>query len=299
MLSSRSLTFKLESVKSEALALLSDIAVILLEGRDASAFAQAQTMNDVAALPEGHWHWNGWLDAKGRVQALFALAKVTPQRLWLLLLDQPATAFAEALRRFVLRSRVAIVVREDLGAFAEFGDTAAPSTAPANVLLAHTGAECGLDLSTPAVSRRLWVQPRGEAHPDPGAGARWREADLRHGLPRWAVGREPAWTPHMLSLDRLRAFSVKKGCYPGQEIVARTHFLGRSKRQAWWLEGEGLKAGAAVEDAQARVLGEVLEATADGRGALAVAALEAPGTVRVAGSVAAASVPLPGLARPA
>ncbi len=299
MLSSRSLTFKLESVKSEALALLPDIAVILLEGRDASAFAQAQTMNDVAALPDGHWHWNGWLDAKGRVQALFALARVAPERLWLLLPDAPAAAFAEALRRFVLRSRVAIVVREDLGAFAEFGAATAPSTAPADALLARPGAECGLDLSTPAVSRRLWVLPRGETRPDPEAGARWREADLRHGLPRWPAGCQHAWTPHMLSLDRLRAFSVKKGCYPGQEIVARTHFLGRSKRQTWWLEGEGLKAGAAVEDAQARVLGEVLEATADGRGALAVAALEAPGTVRVAGSVALASVPLPGLARPA
>lgn len=299
MLSSRSLTFKLESVKSNAPALLPDIAVILLEGRDASAFAQAQTMNDVIALPDGHWHWNGWLDAKGRVQALFALAKVSPERLWLLLLDEPGAAFAEALRRFVFRSRVAIAVREDLGAFGEFGTTATPSAAPADALLTRTDAEYGLDLSSPSVPRRLWVRPRDEARPDPEAGARWREADLRHGLPRWPAGREHAWTPHMLSLDRLRAFSVKKGCYPGQEIVARTHFLGRSKRQAWWLEGEGLQAGAAIEDAQARVIGEVVETTTDGREALAVAALEAPGTVRVTGNMAVASVPLPGLARPA
>src|SRR5690606_25505940 len=70
----------------------------------------------------------------------------------------------------------------------------------------------------------------GATPDDPGAAARSRACDLAHGLPR--LDAEPAgqWTPQQLSLDRLRAYSVKKGCYPGQEIVARTHFLGQAKR---------------------------------------------------------------------
>ena len=58
----------------------------------------------------------------------------------------------------------------------------------------------------------------------------WRQWDLRFGLPRLDASQQEQWTPQQLSLERLRAFSVSKGCYPGQEIVARTHFLGKAKR---------------------------------------------------------------------
>ena len=55
--------------------------VIELEGRDASAFAQAQFMNDINVLESGHWHWNGWLTPKGRVVALFALIRLSEDRI--------------------------------------------------------------------------------------------------------------------------------------------------------------------------------------------------------------------------
>ena len=61
--------------------------------------------------------------------------------------------------------------------------------------------------------------------------------DLEHGLPRLPASQAEHWTPQQLSLERLGAFSVKKGCYPGQEIVARTHFLGKAKRGLALLEG--------------------------------------------------------------
>src|SRR5690606_33602869 len=65
---------------------------------------------------------------------------------------------------------------------------------------------------------------------DPALAARWRQQDLAHGLPRLEAAQAGQWTPQQLSLERLRAYSVHKGCYPGQEIVARTHFLGQAKR---------------------------------------------------------------------
>jgi len=68
--------------------------------------------------------------------------------------------------------------------------------------------------------------------------ARWRAEDLVHGLPRLDAAQSEQWTPQMLSLERLRAFSVRKGCYPGQEIVARTHFLGKQKRELVLLRGD-------------------------------------------------------------
>ena len=70
---------------------LPDQAVIALHGRDALAFAQAQFMNDVAALADGQWQWNGWLTAQGRVIALFVLLRRDAESLWLVLGDAEPT----------------------------------------------------------------------------------------------------------------------------------------------------------------------------------------------------------------
>ena len=275
--------------------LIADIAVLRLTGPDAEAFAQSQTMNDVLALPVGRWQWNGWLTPKGRVQALFALARVAPGDVLILLYDFPAETFRDALQRFVFRSKVRITVESGLVLRGEWRHGDADDR---SVLLHAADGAVGFDFSAEGAPRIGWITVRGDASPDAEASARWREEDLRHGLPRFGAGREHGWTPHMLSLDRLKAFSVRKGCYPGQEIVARTHFLGQSKRQAWWLEGTGLVAGLVVEDLDGRPVGEIIEATSDRRGALAVAALPGPVEVKCGEGNAIARAPREGLARP-
>ncbi|MCA1714944.1 MAG: folate-binding protein, partial [Gammaproteobacteria bacterium] len=92
----------------------SDRPILGLSGSEAAAFAQAQFMNDVAALAVGHWQWNGWLTPKGRVIALFALVKLAEDSLWLVLPDADAGELAIQLQRFVFRSKVAISHRDDL-----------------------------------------------------------------------------------------------------------------------------------------------------------------------------------------
>ncbi len=298
MLSNRSPSFKHRDVKSSDLPLLGDIAVIRLSGPEAEDFAQAQFMSDVAALASGEWQWSGWLNSKGRVLALFALARIGPGELRLLLLDVPSEGFCAALGRFVFRRKLKIVCETKLGAFAEWPALPITGTAADAILQGNDDSEFGIDLSAAGGPRRAWVAARGELAADVAATQRWRDDDLRHGLPRFTSDYEPSWTPHMLSLDRLKAFSVRKGCYPGQEIVARTHFLGQSKRQAWWIEGQGLSRASLVLDTDDRAIGEVVDATADGRGALAVAALPAAGVVRCGSSEALARPPLGGLHRP-
>src|SRR5690606_859214 len=71
------------------------------------------------------------------------------------------------------------------------------------------------------------------------------------------------WTPQQLALDRLAAYSVKKGCYPGQEIVARTHFLGKAKRSLQCFTAAGpVVAGASVRH-EAQDVGEVVRVAPD------------------------------------
>src|SRR3546814_1348694 len=82
---------------------LPDHTVISLQGPDAIAFAQAQCMNDVHALAPGQWQWNGWLSAKGRLQALFALLRAEPDRLLAIVRGGDGEALAAQWQRFVFR----------------------------------------------------------------------------------------------------------------------------------------------------------------------------------------------------
>lgn len=236
-----------------------------LEGRDAQAFAHAQFMNDVKSLGSGIWQWNGWLTPKGRVIALFALLKFDDERFGLLLLDADPGAFAASLRRYVFRSKLVIDVRDD---WQVCGSFSTPVQVAGDAIAGSPDTGIELDLSGNGGSRTLRIAANAGHSADADAAARWTAFDLEHGLPRLPSSQVEQWTPQMLSLERLRAFSVKKGCYPGQEIVARTHFLGQAKRGLALFEAAtSVAVGSEVRDGE-RVLGTVV--SAEGPLALAV-----------------------------
>lgn len=245
--------------------------VIALEGRDAVAFAQSQFMNDVKSLADGHWQWSGWLTPKGRVIALFALLRLSEQKVWLLLPDADAAAIAQSLKRFVFRSKVAIDLREDRVIEGRFSASALADRAKIG------GDEVSgleLDFGGEGGARTLRIVAGGAAaNQDPIALALWTLADLRQGLPRLPALQAEQWTPQQLSLERLQAFSVKKGCYPGQEIVARTHFLGKAKRGLVLFESPAEVVAGAEVRGEAAVLGTVASSVSAGSAHLALAVL--------------------------
>lgn len=266
---------------------------ITLEGRDAQVFAHAQFMNDVKSLGHGAWQWNGWLTPKGRVIALFALVKFDDEHLGLLLLDADPEAFAGALRRYLFRSRLTIAVRDDLHVTAGFS---APARAAGKAIAGDPQTAVELDLGGEGGARTLRVAMDDGSLVDPDSSARWMAFDLEHGLPRLSTSQAEQWTPQMLSLERLHAFSVKKGCYPGQEIVARTHFLGQAKRGLVLLEADTpVAAGGEVREGE-RILGPIV--SAEGSLALAVLSLDRRSDALRVGDVTLRERPLlGGLAR--
>lgn len=270
--------------------------LIALDGRDAIAFAQAQFMNDLALLERGQWQWSGWLTPKGRVIALFALLKMSDEAVWLVLPDADAQAVATALQRFVFRSKVSIRVRDDLQASGAFTP---PAQAHGGTIGGDAQAGFELDMGSAGAPRTLRIG----AAALPGqlsAIARWQAFDLEYGLPRLPASQIEHWTPQQLSLERLSAFSVKKGCYPGQEIVARTHFLGQAKRGLALLEADAPMEPGMDVSAGPVALGKVVASGHDGTRnvALAVLPLERDVAVLQVGDAAARERPLrDGLAR--
>lgn len=242
---------------------LPDTGLLRVAGRDAAAFLQSQTMNDVNALVAGRWHWNGLLTPKGRVIALFALLREADDQFLMVLPDYAAADMAAHLKKFVFRSKLSLLPLEDWRACAG----PAPSGPDRAVAAGDAGSGWVLDLSGDGAQRGLWLLPVGDpaiTEPNPATTHAWRLADLAHGLPRLPAEQREAWTPQMLSLDRLAAYSLKKGCYPGQEIVSRTHYLGQAKRTMARLQADPAPpAGSPVLDGQGRELGTVVCAQGD------------------------------------
>ncbi len=266
--------------------------IVRLSGPDAVAFAQAQFANDIPSLPDNHWQWSAWLTAKGRVLSIFQLLRLDAQELLLVCHDGGAQDIAEQLRRFVFRRKVVIEHADTLKVNAALQ---APEQARGARIVRRQDGALELDVGTTTLPRCVWIGPAVTTADDEQELA-WRQSDLRLGLPRLVASQREQWTPQQLGLDRLSAYSVKKGCYPGQEIVARTHFLGKAKRSLALLQtttdGE---AGNPVTQNGASI-GSI--ASSAGSLALAVLPLElAEGTLQVAEADARIVPLLDGLAR--
>jgi len=119
----------------------------------------------------------------------------------------------------------------------------------------------------------------------------WRLQNLQTGIPEILAAQSEEFTPHMLNLDLLNAVSVEKGCYPGQEIVARTHFRGATKRRLLRFQSLApVIVGDKISDGE-RDVGEVLNAI--GNELLAVVPVEKADQPLAIGKNALLHLPLP------
>ncbi len=249
--------------------------LLQFDGADSGRFLQAQLATDLARTDPGQWRWAALLSLKGRVMAHAPLARVADQRwLWLLPSDLH-DLIATHLRRYLLRSKLTIesipVPRRPVVA-----DAAAASghgaIEPNNdgVRLISVVPGWSLDLLVGAAPR--------SNHADDPAGtleAGMSLARLRALLPLITATSSDRHLPQPLGLLELGSVSVRKGCYPGQEIVARTHYLGRSKRVTCLLSGPLPAPATAASVLQGdRNVGEVVEAQKDGERYLALAVVE-------------------------
>ncbi|HVI55772.1 MAG TPA: folate-binding protein [Luteibacter sp.] len=196
---------------------------ITLTGPDAASFANAQFSSDVLALAPGRWQWSGWLDPKGRVRALLQIARPEDERLVVVPRGGDGEAIANDLRRFVFRSKVKMIVSDVL----HIGD--GDAVIDMHIREDDSGAihfgEGHSSLRVGAV--RSDDTTNIDAANDDSA---WVTRHIEKGyawLPDAAID---ALLPPALSMERMSAVSFNKGCFPGQEIAARLHYLGGHKK---------------------------------------------------------------------
>lgn len=235
----------------DGIAELSHHGVIRVRGADAASFLHGQLTSEVTTLPSDEARLAAFCTAKGRMLASFVVLKPAADEVWLVCGADVLPATIKRLRMFVLRAKA--VLDEGDGALQVLGLSGSALTAA-----------CGGSL--PSVWRRV---PLAEGHlvrlPDAVDGdARWprglwvgptaRAAGLREGQPAlttaawdWlevASGVAPvkaataeAFVPQMLNYELLGGVNFQKGCYPGQEIVARSQYRGTLKRRTQHVHG--------------------------------------------------------------
>ena len=287
----------------DAISRLDFLTVLRVSGADAQDYLQGQLTANVDEVGESVSRSAAWCSPRGRVLALFRLFadpsggfRVVCER-WF------AASLLARLRMFVLRADVriddAVDRLEVIGIagmralpnrFAAWAGTAEVDGAASfgDVTIARVPGRSPRFLLTGPPARVETIAPSqlladGAPGTNPGA---WRLADICAGVPRISAKSSGAFLPQMLNLDRFGAVSFEKGCYVGQEIVARAQHLGRIKRRAYVGWTTAAAEGDAIMDTtqdEARKVGDVVtvETHPDG-GSVALVVLE----VASAGSTA-------------
>ena len=224
-----------------------DYALLAVTGEDAGTFLQGQTTCDVLALKHGEATPGAICNHKGRVLASFFLIG-QDQGYWLLLPKDLAAAIEKKLRMYILRSRVVIENISDVSAIFGLCCETLPDTleqsglAPDDIRypiisvkggqIIKTGPAQWLAIGLAQYSESLWLQLVSEGFSER-SNADWTLLCIANGIPILETKTSEVFVPQMINLDLLGGISFKKGCYTGQEIVARMHYLGKLKRRMY------------------------------------------------------------------
>lgn len=213
------------------------LGVIRAQGEEAAKFLHGQLTQDFSLLGLSEARLAGFCSAKGRLLASFIGFKRAHDEVLLVCSADLLSATLKRLSMFVLRAKARLS-----DASAEFqvwglAGTAVPPALPqapwckldaggAQVVRLYPGA---------GVARALWVAPVAEAAPDGErlSDGQWQWLDVMSGVATLSQPVVEAFVPQMINLESVGGVNFKKGCYPGQEVVARSQYRGTLKRRAY------------------------------------------------------------------
>jgi folate-binding protein YgfZ len=234
------------AANSTVLCDLSAFGTLRVSGADAQSFLQNLLSNDIRNVDAGHAQLSSFNTAKGRMLAVFLIWR-DGEDYCLQLPISILEAMRKKLSMYVLRAKVKIADASDelicmgvSGKNAESllqklcGDVPQQDMGCLGIEQAHILKinDTRLQISTsPSNAQTLWSQLNAEAQAV--GGMCWDWLNIRSGIPVIVPKTQEEFVPQMANLDALGGINFKKGCYPGQEIVARMHYLGKLKRRMY------------------------------------------------------------------
>jgi folate-binding protein YgfZ len=243
-------------------------AVLAIRGPDTTRFLQGQLSADIEKLASGASTFTGLHNPQGRVVAILALVRASAEEILAVVPAELAAVVTDKLRKFVFRSKVGI---EDVSSKYLALGSAARSQDALNLGWGNRAV-----LLVPRDAPQIEIDDT-----DAAARTRWERADVTEGIPQVFAATSESFVAQMLNLDLLGGISFEKGCYTGQEVIARAHYRGRVKRrlQRWFHAGNSLAPGATARSTDGRALSvvRVVPGENGGQDLLAVGPFTVPG----------------------
>jgi folate-binding protein YgfZ len=254
---------------------LSHQGLLKVMGDDATPFLQGQLTNDVTFLDANKSHLTGGCNPKGRLLALF-LAYKHQGAIYLEFDAASLPSIMKRLSMFVMRSKVVI---EDASSTVRFGVAGEKATDALGTIFDKLPENAGETISQgeSTIIRLPFIKPAFEIITSAEEADKiktsltkdltiedavaWDWLAVQSAIPNITTETKEAFVPQMVNLDVLAGINFKKGCYTGQEIVARTHYLGKVKRRTLLAHietSELPKSGETIWDAAQQNIGQVV-----------------------------------------
>jgi folate-binding protein YgfZ len=266
---------------------LDHLGVIRVAGTDARSFLQGQLTQDFALLEPDQARLAAFLSAKGRMQASFVGFAPAADEVLLVCSRDLLEATRKRLSMFVLRAKA--VLTDATGDYLLRGLLGGAITTIAGGALpeyARTVIDSHSVIGLPPagdVARAFWIAPAGSAEPELPVldTADWLRAEVMSGVATLSAPLIDLFVPQMLNFESVGGVNFKKGCYPGQEVVARSQFRGTLKRRAFIVQADApLDVGAEVFHASddSQPCGTIVEVAPIHKGSFAIASLQIAAT---------------------
>jgi tRNA-modifying protein YgfZ len=229
---------------NESLTPLAYLGAFAVKGEDAAQFLQGQLTCNINEVTEQNASLAAFCNAKGRVISTLLICKQAEEFIVIAPLSLVQTVIRK-LTCYILRAKVTIDDISNqyclLGLTsdrAELGQLALPIESFAvschnNIYIVKLPGKTSryLLIASCPDSKHLWENSINQGDLSPGNTTAWRFLDISSGLPWFNATMTEEYIPQMLNIDKFGGISFNKGCYTGQEIVARTHYLGKTKRE--------------------------------------------------------------------
>lgn len=271
--------------------LLKNLNLIKIAGDDAFTFLQGQLTNDLTQLnDELVWQYSGYCNPKGRLLALLYIWQ-DDEGYYAILESELREAICKRLQMYVMRSKVTL---EHIESAKIYGGRSSAELLEAKLITgSHSAQQSGgltalqdgwllsFDqriLYVESQNARTEIDELDSVEPEDS----WLNADINDGIPKVIASTTEQFIPQMVNFDQLGGINFKKGCYTGQEIVARMHYLGNLKQRMFYCDiavvteensraGDKVFAGATEQ----KTVGNIVSISADSRCALIVLRLDA------------------------
>ncbi|MDD3267137.1 MAG: hypothetical protein PHC75_08170 [Burkholderiales bacterium] len=194
----------------ESISLNEQLAIISVEGADAATYLQGQLTNDIKELDTNKFQLSAHLNTKGRILANFIITKTNENQYYLITDKNNAEKILPRIKMFVLRSKVTINILD------------------INISLDNAANE---ELIQIEIAANKYITIGNSNLPNTTNANNWHKLLVENSLPFIYPESAEKIIPQQINFEIIGGVNFKKGCYTGQEIVARTHYLGKVKRR--------------------------------------------------------------------